>query len=110
MNLPNADEAYVDRAKIVEYLLSATHPDGRVKARFFSRFGFKAAEWEILAEALRLLGTTNPVVAILESPYGTRYTVDGLMGCPDGRSPSVRTVWIVEHFDPRPRLITAHPK
>ena len=100
----------MDRATIVGYLLSPSHPDGCVKARFFARFGFRNADWEILAEALRLIGAANPVVGILESPWGVRYTVDGLLRCPDGRSPHVRTVWIVEHRTSRPRLVTAHPR
>ena len=72
MMLPDADHAYVDRSKVVEYLLSLNHPDGRGKAAFFMRFGFRADQWEQLAEALRLIGASYPVVGIVESGYGTR--------------------------------------
>jgi hypothetical protein len=41
MMLPKGDGAYVDRTKIIDYLLSLSHPDGRSKAEFFRRFGFK---------------------------------------------------------------------
>ncbi len=34
--LPNAERAVVSERKVVDYLLSETHPDGRGKARFFS--------------------------------------------------------------------------
>jgi hypothetical protein len=37
--LPNAAHAVVGRGKVVDYLLSATHPEGRSKARFFSSHG-----------------------------------------------------------------------
>jgi hypothetical protein len=37
--LPNAAAAIVARSKVVDYLLSETHPDGRGKARFFSDRG-----------------------------------------------------------------------
>jgi hypothetical protein len=37
----------------VDYLLSALHPGGRAKARFFRQFGFTAADWNVLADALR---------------------------------------------------------
>ena len=109
MVLPGCAEARVDRHKITEYLLSLSHPGGRTKAEFFMRFGFRAERWEQLAEALRAAGTSNPVVAIMESPHGVRYTVDGSMHAPDGRTPRVRTVWIIEPGSPGPRLITAHP-
>ncbi len=109
MVLPGSAEARVDREKIAEYLLSLSHPDGRTKAEFFMRFGFRAEGWQELAEALRTVGTSNPVVAVVESAHGVRYTVDGSIQAPDGRTPRVRTVWIVEPGSPGPRLITAHP-
>ena len=107
--LPDADHAYVDQAKITDYLLSPSHPDGRTKAEFFMRFGFRPGKWQELADALRAVGTSNPVVAVLESEHGVRYTVDGPMQTPDGRTPRVRTVWIVEPGTRAPGLITAHP-
>ena len=109
MALPNSHLAYVDRSKIVDYLLSIAHADGRSKAQFFFRFGFRLEEWNVLAEALRTVGTSNPVTSVVESPHGLRYTVDGSIETPDGRSPRVRTVWIVEPGSAGPRLITAHP-
>jgi hypothetical protein len=107
--LADGDRAYVDRFKITDYLLSRSHPDGRTKAEFFTRFGFRIERWQELAEALRAVGTGNPVIAVVESAHGLRYTVDGPMQAPDGRTPRVRTVWIVEPGGPGPRLITAHP-
>lgn len=106
--LPNTDRAEVDRAKITDYLLNLLHPDGRSKAVFFMRFGFRVEDWETLAAALKEVGMSNPVSSMIESPYGTRYTVDGSLRSPDGRSPRVRTVWIVESEN-LPRLITAYP-
>lgn len=44
MTLPNADKAQIDRQKIVNYLLSASHPDGASKAEFFTRFGFSTEQ------------------------------------------------------------------
>ena len=49
MNLPNADQAQVNRKKITEYLLCTSHPDGCNKAAFFSQFGFTLENWKILA-------------------------------------------------------------
>lgn len=109
MNLLFADQASVDREKITEYLLSPTHPTGRKKAEFFSRFGFRREQWEALAEAFQRHGTRHEVVRTVTSAHGTRYAIDGPLDCPDGRSPIVRTVWMIETGSSQARLITAHP-
>ena len=79
MMLPDRDRAHVDRSKITEYLLSLSHPDGHTKAAFFMRLGFRVERWEELADALRLVGISNPVVASAQSPHGVRYTVEAIM-------------------------------
>lgn len=109
MMLPDSDRAYVDKAKILEYLLSLSHPDGRSKATFFLRFGFTNDQWPVLADALLKVGHSNPVFSVVKSAYGLRYTVDGRLHSPDGRNPRVRTVWIVERSGAGPRLVTAYP-
>ena len=107
--LPDREHARVDEAKVRDYLLSLTHPDGRSKAEFFLRFGFTRADPKALAAALLQLGQTNEVLSVVRSPYGVRYTVDGRLRTPDGRNPLVRTVWIATTDTKGPRLITAHP-
>ena len=108
MKLPRARRARVDEGKVVGYPLSTHHPDGRSKAAFFGSFGFSAARWELLADALRDHGRNGEVTSIATSDYGTRYSVDGIIETPDGRNPRVRTVWLVDE-NGAPRLITAHP-
>lgn len=109
MRLPNAEHLHVDRQKIVDYLLSPSHPDGQAKAAFFRRFGFTGEHWEVLAEALRPHGMSHSIVKTVESPHGTRYSVDGEIESPDGRNPRIRSVWMIETGGTSPRLITAHP-
>lgn len=109
MRLPNPEHLQVDREKILDYLLSPSHPDGQTKAEFFRRFGFLRDQWEVLAEALRQHGMTHPISKTVESPHGTRYSVDGEIESPDGRNPRIRSVWIVEAGSRIPRLITTHP-
>jgi hypothetical protein len=107
--LPGADEALVDEGKIRSYLLSTSHPVGRHKAAFFSRYGFKAEKWEELRSALLLHGKDNDLTAIEDTPFGKKYVVDGLLRSPDGDDVAVRTVWFVGRGDERPRFVTAHP-
>ena len=108
MRLPNAEHARVDEGKITDYLLSPTHPDGRNKAEFFTRFGFRIHDPQTFREALRRQGTRYPVVRVVESDYGTRYIVAGELETPDGRNPRVRTVWMLDEGSATPRLITAY--
>lgn len=110
MNLPGLENALVPHEKVEGYLLSLTHAVGRHKARFFSHFGFLAARWEILAEALVRHAAANEVKKADDTEFGTRYTVDGPMEAPDGRRPFVRVVWFVERGETVPRLVTAYPR
>lgn len=107
--LPFLDRLCVDQSKITDYLLSVSNSRG--KAAFFLRFGFQMEEWEILAEALKQQARSYPVALMIDSPYGTRYSVDGEIETPSRRQPRprVRTVWILETGSTEPRLITAHP-
>jgi len=109
VRLPKATHLRVERRKITEYLLCPTHPEGRSKAAFFQNFGFSPERWQELADALRAHGATCPVVRVVESAFGTRYTVEGPLDTPSGRRPAVRTVWILEEGLAAPRLITAFP-
>jgi hypothetical protein len=107
--LPNAERAVVARGKVVDYLLSDTHPDGRGKARFFAVHGFSPASWEALAAALRLHAVSHPVAEAVETPFGLRYVVEGELPTPDGRAPGVRMVWFVRTGRDVPELVTAYP-
>jgi hypothetical protein len=109
MKLPNHEKATVPREKIVDYLLSFVHKDGRAKAEFFTRFGFTAESWEVLAEALKLHAAEHDVNKIEASPFGMRYIIEGELSTPDGRRPSVRVVWFIENKSDVPRPATAYP-
>jgi hypothetical protein len=109
MKLPYAARARVDKQKITDYLLSSTHPDGSSKARYFAAFGFRASRWQTLARALKEQALNYNVTSTMESKYGTRYSVDGLLETPDGRRPRIRSVWILAKRSRSPRLITAYP-
>ena len=107
--LPHPELAYVERTKIVDYLLSLSKMPGAAKARFFMAFGFRSDRWETMAEALTEHGRTHPVVASFDSGYGIRYEIEGSIRAPDGRQPRIWTVWQVDKDRLAPRLITAYP-
>jgi hypothetical protein len=53
LKVPQADRASVAESKIVGYLLSLTHPDGKSKAAYFLGVGFRVDRWQEFAAALR---------------------------------------------------------
>lgn len=109
MKLPNYESAIIAERKITEYLLSFSHRDGRSKAQFFSRFGFSAEAWDILATALRNHAAAHEVVAVEVTRFGTSFTVEGSLETPDGRTPRIRTVWFIDNDHVVPHLVTAYP-
>ena len=109
MNLPNAQQARIEREKITNYLLSTNNLDGQSKAKFFSQFGFSIEQWQILADALRDHGASHNVVNTDKTDYGIKYIIDGPLETPDGRNPYVRTVWQIDKGSDYPRLVTAYP-
>jgi hypothetical protein len=109
MKLPNYEKAIVPREKIVDYLLSFVHKDGRAKAEFFMRFGFLAEHWEILADALKSHAAEHEIKKEEASAFGMRYIIEGELNAPDGRKPMVRVVWFIEKETKLPRLATAYP-
>ena len=109
MRIPNADFARVDRKKLEAYLLSSTHPIGRSKAKFFQAWGFDESNMGLLEHALLDLVRTQEITTAVSSAYGTKYRVDGLLATPSGSQVKLRTIWIVETGEKRPRLVTAYP-
>jgi len=110
MNLPNRELALVEHEKVRNYLLNDIHPDGFGKAAFFKALGFQREAWATLADAFRQIGRDFPVTKSMTSAHGRKYIVDGVLQTPVGQTVMVRTIWIVDKGETRPRLITAYPK
>lgn len=107
MKLPNHENILIEEAKIIDYLLSEEKSGG--KSDFFVAFGFSLAEWEHLRAALRQHAILHDVTSLSETIHGIKYIIEGEMPTPDGRSPQVRSVWIVDPGKDAPRLVTAYP-
>lgn len=108
MRLPAGERAVVPRAKLERYLLSTSHRSGASKARFFRRFGFRNSD--DLEAALLEVARDGEVTADMETRFGRKYVVDGLLETPRGIQPMLRTVWIIEHGTEAPRFVTAYPR
>ncbi|MGH7976609.1 MAG: DUF6883 domain-containing protein [Limisphaerales bacterium] len=110
MKLPGAEKAIVSREKIINYLLNPAHPDNGGKAEFFTQFGFRREQWEILATTLKNLAATGEVANATESSHGKKYIIVGRIQSSGGKSPTVRTIWIVDKGQDTARLVTAYPR
>jgi hypothetical protein len=110
MNLPNADRAIIDAAKIRDYLLSEIHPVDRFKAAFFIALGYSTDRWELLRDDLVTVARGSPAASGKQSPFGRMFEVDGILTGPSGRSADVRSVWIIRAKEGSPRFVTAFPR
>jgi hypothetical protein len=108
VKLPFADLAIVPLEKITRYLLNDAHPEGKTKATFFRRFGFRPEEPHMLeAELLRVARAAD----MREVPfaYGLKYVGMGPIDCPDGRRVEIVTVWALRYGQTPPYFVTAYP-
>jgi hypothetical protein len=109
MKLPNLDYAVVATTKLETHLLNSGHPIGWGKAEFFARFGYRKTDLKRLAGDLIQHAMHNEVATVTETPFGTRYTVEGLLATPTGERPRLRSVWFMDKGTDVPRLISAYP-
>ena len=107
--LPNVDAAYVEPAKIVDYLLNSGHNVGGPKSLFFESFGFSGEQPQVFEAALLVHAREKDALAQPITPHGQKFEIIGPMHCPDGRLAWVKTIWIINTGQTAPRLVTAIP-
>jgi hypothetical protein len=89
--------------------LSETHAVGRSKARLFRSLGFNENNVSLLKQGLIAIAHSEDVKEVISSPYGVKYIIEGLLQTPVGDSIRIRTIWIIEKGQERPRFVTAYP-
>ena len=109
MKLPAAERAWIEPAKIRDYLLSREHSVGRFKTVFFENLGYSGDVWQRLEADLRALALTGEATPGEQTNYGQKYEVRGTLRGPSGKSGSVVTAWIVRWGEDVPRFVTAFP-
>jgi len=109
MQMPHAERAVVPWAKLHEYLLSESHPDGASKAKLLRRLGFDDRNADHLAEQLLAIARTGAVDEVEPRAHGMLYAIHGTVVGPLGTSVTFRTVWIIQSESDQPRLVTAYP-
>ena len=109
MHLPNRKKAYIPISKLKDYLLSETHSVGKSKAKFLRSVGFNETNTHLLKQGLINIAHSQGIKEAVPSPHGIKYIIDGLLQTPADGSIKVRTVWIIDRDQERPRFVTAYP-
>ncbi len=110
VKLPHGDDAIVPLRKLTAYLLSESHPVGSSKAVFLRSLGYSDDSVRLLEKGLLAIAQNGEVVEDVSTPHGIKYVVDGEIETPRGGIAFMRTVWIIESDQERPRFVTAYPK
>jgi len=109
MKLPNRKKAYVQKEKLVSYLLLEAHPIGSSKAKFFRQLGFSETNMGELVEALLRIAQSNDIKGTRKFEYGVNYVINGVIETPLVKSVAITSVWFIGKDENRPRFVTAYP-
>ena len=109
MKVPNNDNAVIPPEKIVDYLLSKTHPLGKAKALFFEQIGYTLQNTDLFSKDLHAIIKANSIRSVIETNFGAKYIVKGPIGKRFGKNVVIVTIWIIEEGSSFPRFITAYP-
>jgi len=106
MKLP--PHAFVDLVKLCDYCLSATHPEGKNKARvFLAALGVTVNDAGWLRDELLAAATHEQCKPGVATTHGQRYTVD--FDVRRGhRKARVRSAWIVRSGENFARLTSCY--
>ncbi len=109
MNVPNCETAFIPISKIEDYLLSESHSVGKSKAKFFRLCGFNETNTSLFEEELLYLVRSQDYQDKSSSPFGEKYIERGSINTPFRGEVEVKSIWIIEPVDSRPRFVTAYP-
>lgn len=109
MRLPNRENAYIPLSKLKDYLLSETHSVGKSKAKLLRSAGFNETNVTLLKEGLLSIAHSEQLKETDASHHGIKYIIEGALKTPTGGSIKMRTVWIIDKGQERPRFVTAYP-
>jgi hypothetical protein len=72
-------------------------------------FGFDETNMNLLEHELLTIAQTQEVSVVVASPHGTKYVIDGSLKTPLGNIVNMKTAWIIDKGQDRPRFVTAIP-
>jgi hypothetical protein len=107
--LPNAEHAVIPAGKLRDYLLSASHAQGRFKASVFGALGYTVTDWQRLAADLREQHLSLDAREERSTEHGRKFVIRGPLAGPNGRTREMISVWIIDRGEDTPRFVTAYP-
>lgn len=108
MKLPNPDAALIPFDKLEGYALNPDHDGGQHKAIVFqSALNIGLAEAEELRAALIQALKDHEAIPTTTTPYGQKYRLDFEM-IRQGKTATIRSIWILTPQQSAPRLITCY--
>jgi hypothetical protein len=64
---------------------------------------------DLLEQRLIAIAHSEDVKNVVPSAHGTKYVIEGSLQTPAGSLVQVRTVWIIDAGQDRPRFVTVYP-
>src|SRR5215203_5783509 len=110
MKLPNAVNAIIEEAKLVDYLLNSSHRRGGSKARLLISLGYSSQDWRRLDEDIRQQQLAADIIEQRETAWGKRYDIVAPLTGPTGDTVMFHTIWPIDLGSDQPRLITMYPE
>jgi|SRR3989344_21251 len=108
--LPNYEKAFIDPAKIKDYILSPSHPVGRFKMALFQKIGYTDKNWGQLINDIRRYHLPIDAELIEKTEYGRKYAIKGKIQGPNGKTVLFKSIWIILEDEDMPRFITIYPE
>ena len=105
MKLPST--AVIAPEKIRRYLLSPRKRND--KSKWLAKAGYKLENWRKLEKDLRTQILTLDALSTEGTKYGQMYEIKGELIGPNGKTLSVRSVWMDEHESKLTKFITMFP-
>ncbi len=82
---------------------------GKLKAKLFRSVGYNEMNVSLLKEGLLTIARTEEILDTQSSEHGVKYVIEGLLQTPVGVTLKIRTIWIIDIGQDRPRFVTAYP-
>ena len=64
---------------------------------------------DLLKQGLLTIAQIGDVKEAVSSTHGVKYVIDGLLQTQTGEAVKVRTIWIIDKGQTRPRFVTTYP-
>ncbi len=95
MKLPDVDAAFIESAKLRDYLLATGHTVGRFKAAFFASLGYRQESCPELETDLLTFARSNEATPDRANQYGRKFRIRGTKKGPSGQSAEIVAIWII---------------